>query len=1501
MELRARRRRTGETVTALHHDIRRLMALAYPNVASNARESIACDYFVDALDDADFALKVRERAPASLDDALRIALQLEAWLNLASKVREGETPQSKVRMRAAAGTEGDVPPAVNKRLDRLEMEMRKQFSDIKQSMGNRTATVTATAAPQENAAGEAESKVPRSFGERAAMPPWAGKPRSPTSNRNTSAVCWRCGEAGHIRRNCPLPHTDVKAEVNKEANLSRPSSRVSKGLDQTCVYVKMYLKGKELPCLLDSGSETTLIPQSVFNEVGGLPMLPYERRLWAANGSEIEIAGRVVAPFHLGGHCFEVYALILPEVEEVMIGVDWLVRHKCLWDFGTGNLYIDGRPVVVLSRKQSLRCRRVYTCGDVVVPPRREVDVTARSTLLTPVLVGPECIVDSQQMQPGLYVGRTLMPSTHRDVKVRVVNTTVEPVAVKDGTFVGNLVPVEVVRGTDGDNTQSEPEAREGATEVVTTLLDKLPTDFTLIECKHVSDMLFEYNDIFSRGALDMGCTTLVEHSIDTGNSRPIRQPLRRHPVAHLDIIDKQVDELIQHDIVQPAASPWASNVVLVRKKDGSFRLCVDYRAVNAITYKDTYPLPHIDTCLGSMDGAVYYSTLDLRSGYHNIPIARVDKDKTAFITRRGCFRYKRLPFGLTTAPSVFQRLMDLALCGLTYFSCLVYLDDIIVFAKDFSTHMQRLREVFERLRKANLKLHVNKCFLFQRKVSFLGHVLSEAGIEVQQEKVAAVKDWPTPKNLSELRSYLGLCSYYRRFIANFADIAAPLHALQRKGIEFKWGREQDDAFQLLKERHISAPILGMPTDEGTYVLDTDASDVGLGSVLSQRQGEREVVIAYASRTLSKPEHNYDVTKRELLAIVFGLRTYRQYLLGKPFVIRTDHSALRWLRTTPEPMAQLARWLTFIEQFSFEIEHRAGVRHGNADGLSRRPTDEGEGAAVRGSVTTKESENALKAESLASDAVGETTLAQLQMNDPDIGPIARLRSQQTDRPRIEAVSAESPFTKRLVSEWETLEVIDGLLYRRFSYRDGRPDALQLLVPRVKRKDFLERTHAGMGGGHLGVRRTLDQVRRRAFWPGWRRDVRKFVRQCVKCNGYFRGKLPRTGPLQPMLTGAPFERLHLDLTGPHPRSRRGSVFIISVIDPFSKWAECFPAPNKEANTIARILVEQVICRFGVPLSLLTDNTRELGGDVMTAICHLLGVEKLRTTVYKASTNAAVERFHRTLNSMLGRMIEDNEKDWDMLLPYVMAAYRSSRHEATGFTPNYLLLGREVHAPVDLVYETPEVVASSSYEAYSDELENRFQYAYALVRDHLGEAAKRSKRYYDLHVRPRRFSVGDWVYYYNPRKYTGKQEKWARKYSGPYLVVKVVGPVNVVLQKTKRSKSFMVHVDKVKPYEADELPRSWLDEVNDDAAAESKVGVEELHLDWQDRSGSDTVAVDQETRDLELAETGVKQRSDEVVQSLVEAERAPAAMAGVPPVSCKSPRPHRTRRLPQRYLK
>lgn len=323
---------------------------------------------------------------------------------------------------------------------------------------------------------------------------------------------------------------------------------------------------------------------------------------------------------------------------------------------------------------------------------------------------------------------------------------------------------------------------------------------------------------------------------------------------------------------------------------------------------------------------------------------------------------------------------------------------------------------------------------------------------------------------------------------------------------------------------------------------------------------------------------------------------------------------------------------------------------------------------------------------------------------------------------------------------------------------------------------------------MGIRRTLDQVQRRGYWVGWRRDVERFCRKCPNCSEYFRGQLPRSGPLQPLLTGAPFERLHVDLTGPHPRSRRGSVFIVTCIDPFTKWAEAFPAPNKEAATVARILVEQVICRFGVPLEILTDQGKEVDGHLMAEVCRLLGVDKLRTTAYKASTNAAVERFHRTLNSMIGRMTEDNQREWDSLLPYVMAAYRSTRHKTTQYSPNFLMLGRDVKAPIDIVYGTTEAESPSTYDDYAEELQDRMQRAYVFVREHLKTAAERTKRYYDLRVKPRAYSVGDWVYYFNPRKYVGRQEKWSRKYSGPFLVIRVMGTVNALIQSSKRAKPF-----------------------------------------------------------------------------------------------------------------
>jgi len=430
----------------------------------------------------------------------------------------------------------------------------------------------------------------------------------------------------------------------------------------------------------------------------------------------------------------------------------------------------------------------------------------------------------------------------------------------------------------------------------------------------------------------------LVEHSIDTGTHQPVKQALRRHPVAYLPLIDEHVDQMLEHDIIKPVSrSEWISNVVLVRKSDGSLRYCIDYRGLNTATVKANYPLPRIDTCLESLGGNRYYSTLDMRSAYWQVKVAEKDVEKTCFVTRKGVFAFKVLSYGLVDAPSTFQRLVDLAFAGLTWEVCLTYLDDVVVFGRGFKEHLERLELVFDRLRKANLKLKPTKCQLFQTGVKFLGSAVSEAGIEPDPEKVEAVASWPRPKNVTEVRAFVALASYYRRHIEHFADIARPLHALTRRDVRFYWAESQEDAFQELKRRLTTAPLLARPIDGGGYVLDTDASDSSLGICLQQWQDGVLRVISYASQVLSPPETRYCTTRQELAGIMFGLKYYRHFLVGNHFVLRTDHAALTYLMKTPNPVGQSAQYLDTLAEFDMEVVYRPGLQHKNCDALSRRP------------------------------------------------------------------------------------------------------------------------------------------------------------------------------------------------------------------------------------------------------------------------------------------------------------------------------------------------------------------------------------------------------------------------------------------------------------------------------------------------------------------------------------------------------------------------------------
>jgi len=541
-------------------------------------------------------------------------------------------------------------------------------------------------------------------------------------------------------------------------------------------------------------------------------------------------------------------------------------------------------------------------------------------------------IVNATERESGLCLAHTLLPRRLDDVSILMSNVTMAPLSIVAGEAISDLTPVRCI-----DTLATPPPLVPGDFRHLDGLFDRVDESVSEGQRASLAELCQSYSDVFSRGELDLGETHLAEHRIETGDALPVRQSLRRQPLGLLLAIDEHVRNMLEARVIEPCNGPWASNLVVVKKKDGSLRYCVDYRQLNLVTRRDAYPLPRIDACLDALAGSKYFSAFNLQSGYHQVPMAIEDADKTSFVVRSGTYRFRRVPFGLCNAGSTFQRVMDLALKGLNFDMCLVYLDDIIVFSSDADEHLVRLERLFQRLRTANLKLKPSKCLMLRRSVAFLGHVVSEKGIGTDPDKIDAVRDWPQPTNLHEVRSFLGLAGYYRRFVPAYAEHAAPLHRLSQKGIRFSWTEDCQKAFVKLKEALTISPILAMPTDGEGFVVDTDASNDSIGAVLSQVQGGVERVIAYASRTLSRTERNYCVTRRELLVIVYYAKKFRMYLLGRHFLIRADHSALQWLRRTPEPIGQQARWCEILEEFDFRIEHRARRSHGNADALSRQP------------------------------------------------------------------------------------------------------------------------------------------------------------------------------------------------------------------------------------------------------------------------------------------------------------------------------------------------------------------------------------------------------------------------------------------------------------------------------------------------------------------------------------------------------------------------------------
>ena len=825
----------------------------------------------------------------------------------------------------------------------------------------------------------------------------------------------------------------------------------------------------------------------------------------------------------------------------------------------------------------------VIACTDIILPAYSSIVSTGSAMVTVPVRQQIAFIQGTSEDVP-VVPGILEISAGETCIQYELVNYSDHPIHVSKGETVANLHQVSLSIPSTHDESQTADNRK---------FLESFDlSHLSEAEAGELKSFLSGNRDVFAMTSQEMGCTNVVTHSIEMLDSSPFKEKCRPIPPSAYDELRSHLAELQSAGIITESKSPFCSNIVMARKVDGTLRLCVDYRRLNSQTKKDAYNIPRAETLIDSLQGAKYFASLDLFSGYHQVELLAEHQERTAFaVGPLGFFQYRKMPFGLCNSPSTFQRLMERVLEGLTMVTCVVYIDDIIVYAKTREELYIRLAEVFKRLRQAKLTLKPQKCSFFQPNVNFLGHSVSSEGVQCTKKHLEAVASWPEPSNLSELQTYLGFTGFYRRFIPGYSVVAQPMLKLLRgqeqtsgekqgvkgrKGqsgrkrkktyvkVPWEWGEEQRESFLKLKESLLSAPILIYPEYDKPFTLHVDASRKGLGGVLYQERDGKLRVVAYASRSLTGSEKNYTVHKLEFLALKWAVTTkFHHYLYGNKVSIFTDHNPLVYVTLTAKLDANGHRWLAELASYDFKIFYKPGKFNSDADGLSRRPHPEAEQKQCSRVISpeifqeicnlvTGDNEFAGVAESLGlpPSVVSNATRVskpvsvdwvQEQSRDPDVEIVRELVSTGV-QPGERMQKKQSPGALRLLSHWDTLIIKEGVLYKVSKVGDEIRN--RVVIPKHKYNEVLSLIHDDMG--HLGRDKTLSVAQERFFWIGLARDVEVKVKTCYRCICAKSPNLPERAPLVSIVTTRPMELVCMDFVGLES-SKGGYQNILIIID------------------------------------------------------------------------------------------------------------------------------------------------------------------------------------------------------------------------------------------------------------------------------------------------------------------------------------------------------------------
>ncbi len=1187
-------------------------------------------------------------------------------------------------------------------------------------------------------------------------------------------------------------------------NAVKANSRVNGAVGEA-LYINLEVDGVSVEAMVDTGAQSTIISRSLLCKIAQhrsqnsqpLPKLELPSvHLYGKDGEkkrrQLVVTAQVAMTISVDQHSVIVPVFVQPDsAQECLLGMNAIPflgfvmtrsNGETLWSPPNSTSEESEAYVNLVSSVTIPGFKGSYAVGKV------NGEIRSEEVLFEP--------CHSTFNDLGVDVQEALLSvGSDGSVTVPVSNFQGMSVKLEDNIIIGKVVKLSSLKGLEKDSVGSINEVRADPTAEKGDRLESIWEEVreNMGECNEpdaVKKLLGDFVDCFALNDSELGCTDVVQHHIDTGQHSPIKQPPYRTPMSQRQRIATMVEAMQQQSVVQPSVSPWASPVVLVPKKDGSLRFCVDYRKLNSVTKKDVYPLPRIDDILDALGGMKYFSSLDLASGYWQVALDPSTRSKTAFATHCGLFEFVRMPFGLCNAPATFQRVMQHVLAGMEWNDCFVYLDDILIVSKDLEEHLEHLREVFERLRRAGLKLKPKKCHLLQESVHFLGHVISKDGIRPDPAKTRKVEEFPVPTDVTTLRQFLGLSSYYRRFIPEYAKVASPLHKLTRKDSTFEWSEECDKAFNKLKKLLTSAPVLVYPKFDGRgFIMATDASYSGLGAVLSQLQDDGTIhPIAYASRSLNQHERNYGISELETLGLVWAVRHFRPYLLGYPCVVYTDHLACLSILNSSKPSGKLARWALIVQEFDLTLKHKPGKSNTDADALSRNPVPDVEIAAV-----------CADAEYGWSSVLSARTLEMRDKQQED-EELALMIDYLCDG----KIPEDEVVARKVVLQSSRYEVLDGIL--QFE-NPTNPGQLCVVVPKSLQQEFMEEAHCSCFGGHLSERKVYSRLRRYVWWRGMRKDIRTFCRGCLVCASRKGTRQTFKPPLQSIPVGGPFHRVGVDVLQ-LPLTVHGNKYVLVFMDYFTKWVEAFPMSDQKTITIATLFVEHIICRHGIPEQLISDRGTNFLSELISGICEVLGVKKLNTSGYHPQTDGLVEKFNSTLINMVAKCCETRQHDWDDHLPQLLFAYRSVVQESTKESPFFLLYGRDPRIPSSTVLSQTRSVYSIDTADYRTELMVSLAEAWQLAKSNIGHAQCRQKKSYDKDKQESNLKPGERVMVYMPSESQGPERKLARPFHGPYRVLGVT-PANaeVVLVDRPEDECIFVALSRVRRCYAEQGNEVW----------------------------------------------------------------------------------------------